>query len=165
MKIDFLNNIHREPARNDIEFGLCDDQNGEKAYSDITDRSKWVATVQNKNAISVVFTPVDNCLIENADLPCIGRCDGIVTTKKHLFFVEMKDKLADWMPHAKQQLEDTIKLFIKNHPNEFKGFRIKKAFVCNKAKTRFQTIMNEEQKQFYDTYKVRLHIEGNIVIK
>lgn len=33
MKVNFLENTCKEPTRNDSLFGLCDDQNGLKAYS------------------------------------------------------------------------------------------------------------------------------------
>lgn len=33
----------QEPTINESEFGLCDDQNGTKAYTNIDDQTKWIA--------------------------------------------------------------------------------------------------------------------------
>lgn len=47
MSVNFFKAECQEPPLTDDIFGLCDDQNGTKAYSNINDSSKWIATVKN----------------------------------------------------------------------------------------------------------------------
>lgn len=165
MKIDFLSNSFKETERTDTTFGVCDDQNGEKAYSDSTDPTKWIATVSNPLAASIAFTPIDKCLIKDTELPGVGRCDGMLTSSQHLFFIELKDQRSDWKNDAIKQLEDTVILFNSNHTEEERRqFKHKKAFACNKARRKFQEIDNEENLRFFRTYGVRLDIQARIII-
>ncbi len=34
-------------------FGICDDEDGKKAYTDIKNKSNWIATVHNINKLKV----------------------------------------------------------------------------------------------------------------
>ena len=47
MSVNFFEPSCQEPAFTHILVGLCDDENGTKAYTDITDPTKWVARVKN----------------------------------------------------------------------------------------------------------------------
>ena len=60
MNIDFFETCCKEPPRRDRQFGICDDQNGTKAYTDTADNSKWIAKITNNNEIHISFTPIDN---------------------------------------------------------------------------------------------------------
>jgi len=62
MSVRFFGTTCSEPSRNDERFGLCDDDNAERAYSDSADQSKWIATVVNEQQRPVVFTAVDHCI-------------------------------------------------------------------------------------------------------
>lgn len=165
MKIDFLSNSFKESDRTDTTFGICDDQNGEKAYSDSTNSTNWIATVNNPHAIAITFTPIDKCLIKDTELPGVGRCDGMLTSNQHLFFIELKDQRTDWISDAVKQLEDTVILFNQNHTEEERRqFKHKKAFACNKARRRFQEIDHEQNLRFFRQYGVRLDIQAQIII-
>jgi len=63
MNINFFEVKCKEPSGTEELFGICDDQNGAKAYTDTADLSKWIATVKNDNNIEVTFTAIDNCVI------------------------------------------------------------------------------------------------------
>jgi hypothetical protein len=65
MTLNFLNTPCAEPAREDNEFGLCDDQDGKKAYSSIANKDNWIATVKNNRRIKLRFTAVDKCVIQD----------------------------------------------------------------------------------------------------
>ncbi|KPA13298.1 hypothetical protein MHK_006475 [Candidatus Magnetomorum sp. HK-1] len=54
--MNFFEPSCQEPAINESKFGLCDDQDGTKAYINVGDIKKWIATVQNdrnKNGYNV----------------------------------------------------------------------------------------------------------------
>jgi hypothetical protein len=97
MNIDFLHNACREPERSDSCFGLCDDEQGKAAYSDPDNIDRWIATVHNPHTVALTFTPVDKCLMQDADFPGRERCDGILTSHEHLYFVELKNQKSSWI--------------------------------------------------------------------
>ena len=160
--MNFLDNEYREPARNNPLFGLCDNQDGEKAFSNIDTPEKWIARVKNDRELDVVFTPVDKCIIKDHEYEGRGRCDGLLTTTEHLYFVELKNQAKAWIPDAIKQLESTIDFFKENH--NIDDFKHKKAFACNKQRSRFQEIDNEQNLSFFRKHKVRLDIQAEILV-
>ncbi len=162
MSINFLNNACREDVRNEASFGLCDQQNGTKAYSNVDQPETWIATVKNDNCISLIFTPVDKCLILDHQYLGRGRCDGILTSDSHLYFIELKDQAKHWITAAIQQLDSTVEFFKANH--DINQFRHKKAFVCNKRRRHFQEIDNEQNLAFFRKHKVRIDVQAEILI-
>ena len=162
MKVNFLENICKEPAINDSLFGLCDDQNGQKAYSNTDNPIKWIATVKNEKGINLIFTPVDNCLIKSNEFIGRGRCDGLLTSNEHLYFIELKDQTKKWITQAVEQIESTIDFFKESH--DINSFRHKKAFVCNKQHRHFQEVDNEINLSFFRKHKVRLDIQADIIV-
>lgn len=92
MSINFYEASCQEPALTDALFGLCDDMAGTKAYTNITDISKWIATVKNDNNKSLVFTAIDKCIIKDHEYPHQGRCDGMLTSDVHIYFIELKNQ-------------------------------------------------------------------------
>jgi hypothetical protein len=165
MSVNFFETTCQEPPRTEKEFGLCDDQNGTKAYSDLNDISKWIATVINGNNISVTFTAVDNCVIafkaNGKDKESL--CDGMLTFNDTLYFVELKDQKSGWIPRAICQLTSTIEIFIINHSD--KTYRYKKVFACNKRHPYFQVIDSEMNREYYKTYGFRIDVQAEIIIK
>lgn len=133
--MNFFNANCQEPSINHKIFGLCDDENNQKAYTDIDDSSKWIAKVKNKNEIDLVFTAIDNCVIKNNEYLGRGRCDAMLTSTKHLYFIELKNVARRWINDAVEQLESTIQFFLDNH--DIDVYRHKKAFVCNKKHSPF----------------------------
>lgn len=162
MSLNFLENPCREPERTDIRFGLCDDQNGQKAYSDAENEARWIATIKNDQAIPLVFTPIDKCIIQDGEYPGHGRCDGMLTSSDHLYFVELKDQAKDWLQTAIDQLESTIKLFMEHH--DLNEFRHKKAYVCNKKHKHFRAFDTDLKLSFYNRYRVRLDAQAEIIV-
>lgn len=167
MSVNFFDTACQEPPRNDSQFGICDDQNGAKAYTDSTNQDRWIATVENNNKQAITFTAIDNCIIvlQPGTTDKESTCDGMLTFDNSLYLVELKDQLKAWLPKAKEQLENTIQLLHQHNSSELSQYTFKKAFACNKHHRRFVVIDNEEQKKLFDTTKFRLHVEATIKIK
>lgn len=144
------------------EFGLCDDQNTTCAYVDTATPEKWVATVRNPSRKAITFTAIDKCVIRDADEPERGRCDAMLTTDDLLYLVELKDQKTNWIPHAIEQLESTVR-FLREH-HDLTRFRHKKAFACNKRHKAFATIDNERQRRFFRTYGFRIDVQATVVV-
>ncbi|MDR1748909.1 MAG: hypothetical protein LBR47_07600 [Spirochaetaceae bacterium] len=143
-----------------MRFGLCDDQNGTAAYIDTENSNKWIATVINEKNIPLIFTVIDKGVIKDSEEPDRGRCDCMLTSKEHLFFVELKNKKPTWQIETIEQLESTIKFFIANHDST--GYRHKKAFGCNRKRPQFYVIESEIKARFYELYKFRIDLQGEI---
>ncbi len=162
MSLDFLNNHCKENTRQDTLFGLCDNQDAPNAYSDSADPDTWIATVINDNGIDLTFTPVDKCLIKDNEYPGRGRCDGILTSNQHLYFVELKDQAKNWISKAIDQLDSTVAFFKENH--DINQFRHKKAFACNKQHRHFQEVDNELNLAFFRKHQVRIDVQAEILV-
>ncbi len=161
--MNFFDPVCQEPAINESEFGLCDDQNGTRAYANINDRTKWIATVQNDNNKSLTFTAIDKCVLNDDEESDRGRCDGMLISysNEHIFFVELKVQAKNWIQSAINQLESTVRFFIENH--DISVYRYKKAFACNKKHPHFQEIDNELNLRFFRTYRVRIDLQARII--
>ncbi|MEI6410544.1 MAG: hypothetical protein WCR52_14235 [Bacteroidota bacterium] len=148
-------------------FGICDDQNATKAYTDGIDDRKWIATVINTYEIEISFTPIDNCIIilKTGTLDKESTCDGMLTFNDSIYLVELKkQKTGGWLPDAKRQLENTIELLNANH--NIDNIRFKKAYACNKKHPNFTVIDSEERKAFFQrTNGFRIDAQSKIVIK
>lgn len=160
--MDFFDASCQEPPFQHILFGICDDQNGGKAFTDITDPLKWVATVKNDNGKTLVFTAIDKCIIKDEEEKGRGRCDGMLTSDSLLYLVELKEAKPPWQEGAVDQLISTIQFLIEQH--DISAFRHKKAFACNKKRPRFQEIDNEFNLSFYRKYGFRIDIQAEIII-
>lgn len=166
MTIDFFETNCKEVARTSDIFGLCDDQDGSKAYSDEEDTSKCIAVVKNKSNNRIVFTAIDNCivLLKEGTKDKESTCDGMLTFAESLYLVELKNKSArGWISDAVGQLENTIKL-LKIHHN-IDHFRYKKAFACNKKRPHFVEIDTEAKLKFFRKYGFRIDVNAEITIR
>ncbi|HHE07959.1 MAG TPA: hypothetical protein ENL01_03560 [Chlorobaculum parvum] len=160
--MNFFDSACQEPARKDCLFGLCDDQDGTKAYTNTNDPSKWVATVQNDSKVELTFTAIDNCVIMSNEEYERRRCDGMLTSTRHIFFIELKDQRAGWKADAVAQLESTIQFFIENH--DINEFRHKKAFACNKKHQPFQIIDQETRLRFFRQCGFHIDVQARIIV-
>jgi hypothetical protein len=162
--MDFFETTCQEPTIDESIFGLCDDQMGAKAYTNIDDQTKWIATVRNNRNKNLTFTAIDKCVFNDDDEPDRGRCDGMLTSAEHehIYFVELKNDRKNWIPDAIEQLESTIKFFISHH--DIRVFKHKKAFACNKKHRHFHEIDNELNLRFFRTYRVRIDVQADIII-
>lgn len=162
MSIDFFKKGCTESPISEQRFGLCDDQNGTKAYTDTINPNNWIAIVKNENRTVLNFTAIDKCVIKDHEYPERGRCDVMLTSKDHIYFVELKKERYDWIQGAIEQLESTIQFFIENH--DITRFKHKKAFACNKRHTRFAVIDNELNLRFFKMYGVRIDAQAKIIV-
>ena len=167
MSVNFFETECKEEARNEKQFGICDDQNGTKAYTDTTDSTKWIAKVTNVKEIHVSFTAIDNCIIvlKEGTKDKESSCDGMLTFGQNLYLVELKKQgTGGWISDAKGQLENTIKLISENH--DLSNFRYKKAFACNRKHPSFTVIDTAERKSFFErTGGFRIDVQAEIVVK
>lgn len=160
--MDFFDSACQEPPIQEKLFGICDDGTSEKAYTDVLDPSKWIAKVKNEKQIELIFTAVDKCIIKDNEEKGRGRCDGMLTSDEHLYFIELKDELKNWKTDAIEQLESTISFFNQHH--DLSKYRHKKAFACNKKRKAFQVIDNEQNKRFFRQYGFRIDAQAEIII-
>ncbi|HEY0175188.1 MAG TPA: hypothetical protein VGC08_02350 [Pedobacter sp.] len=166
MSLDFLDSPCKEPSRNEKLFGLCDDQNGTKAYSDHLNSNNWIAKVINEDQVDVTFTPIDLCMniLKAHTNDQESTCDGMLTSENCLYLVELKEQgTGGWLPKATDQLESTIKLLTKNH--DLSGFRFKKAFPCNKRHPNFKVIDHAENLRFFRNYGFRIDAQLEVRIR
>ena len=162
MSLNFFEKNCQEPPLTNIEFGLCDDENGTIAYTDIADKTKWIATVKNDIQKSIVFTAIDKCVLFDIEHTGRGRCDGMLTSDNLLYLVELKNQIPPWQTHAIDQLESTIQFLVDNH--DISQFKKRKAFASNKKREAFVIIDNEFNKIFYKRTTFRIDIQAEIVI-
>ena len=167
MSVNFFETDCKEESRNEKQFGICDDQNGTKAYTDTTDSTKWIAKVTKIKEIDVSFTAIDNCIIvfKEGTNDKESSCDGMLTFSESLYLVELKKQgTGGWISEAKGQLENTIKLISENH--DLSNFRYKKAFACNRKHPSFTVIDTAERKSFFErTGGFRIDVQAEIVVK
>ncbi len=167
MSVNFFETDCKEDSRKEKQFGICDDQNGTKAYTDTTDSTKWIAKVTNVKEIDVSFTAIDNCItvLKKGTKDKESSCDGMLTFTESLYLVELKEQgTGGWISDAKGQLENTIKLISENH--DLSNFRYKKAFACNKKHPSFTVIDTAERKSFFNrTGGFRIDVQAEIVVK
>lgn len=160
--MNFFQTGCQEGPFNQKEFGICDDQNLTKAYVDLENREKWVATVKNPEQRPLTFTAIDKCVILDDEEAGRKRCDGMLTTSGLLYLVELKDKKSDWQTDAIAQLESTIQLLRATH--DLSAYTLKKAFACNKRHRVFAEIDNEQNLLFFRKYGFRLDIQATVLV-
>ncbi len=166
MSVDFFNTPCKEPTLTNEKFGICDNQDGTKAYTDIGDTTNWIASVINKNQIEVAFTAIDNCIIvlKEGTQDKESSCDGMLTFNNNVYLVELKNqKTGGWLPDAIGQLKNTIRLLKAN--NNLEEVKYKKAYACNRKHPNFQVIEDERKKKFLNETGFRLDVQAEIVIK
>ena len=162
MSIDFFQ-IGCQSNTSEILFGICDNQDGSPAFIDIANQNIWIANVKNDSVINVTLIAVDNCItILRVDGSMDSRCDAILTYPDNIIFLELKDERTNWITHAVEQIETTIKNFTDNH--DISVFRHKRAFASNKKHPNFRSSYLETYQKFYRKYAVRLNIEATIKI-
>lgn len=147
----------------EAQFGVCDDQNFTRAYVDTASQEKWVATVNNPSRHDVFFTAIDKCVLQDGDEPNRGRCDGMLTTDRALYLVELKDQRANWREHAVTQLFSTVEFLHQHHSAELQRFQYKKAFACNKRHPAFVVVQHEEKRRF-QRLGFRVDIQATVVV-
>ena len=146
-------------------FGLCDNQNGTRAFPDTNLANKdslWIAEVKNDNNLDIVFTAIDKCVLHDHEHEGRGRCDGMLTTTNHLYLVELKNQESPWQRHAIEQLDSTIQFLFDNH--DLSQYKKRKAFASNKKRDKFVVIDNEFNKAFFKRTTFRIDIQAEIVV-
>ena len=158
--INFFDPACQEASRSESEFGICD--GNPTAYSSTTNPEDWVAKVVNKSGLPVVLTAIDGCVIKGNELESQRRCDCMLTTSNHLYFVELKEVLKNWKSGAIEQLISTMEIFLKSHKDV--NFKHKKAFACNRKSPRFQENDHELNYQVFKKYGFRIDAQATVVL-
>lgn len=161
--MNFFNSQCQSGPYNQVQFGLCDDQNSTRAYVDTTSRAKWIATVDNPSQQAVTFTAIDKCVLQDGDELNRGRCDGMLTSDELLYLVELKEQQSSWQTHAVSQLLSTIEFLHQYHPAELSRFRYKKAFACNRRHPAF-AIIQQEVKRRFRSYGFHVDIQASVLV-
>jgi len=142
-------------------------KNGTKAYTNVSDKTKWIAKVNNDNDLAISFTAVDNCIIvfKEGTKDKESTCNGMLTFLNALYLIELKKQgTGGWLSDAKSKLENTIKLLNSKHNLE--EYNYKKAYACNKRHPSFTVINASERKAFFERTKgFRIDAQTEILIK
>lgn len=162
--MNFFNSDCQTAGITAARFGLCDDEAGDVAYVDEQNEADWIATVINNQGVVLTFTAVDKCVIKDGEQSGRGRCDAMLTSTEHLYFVELKSADRADNAHGKSQLVSTIEFFKERHGDRLAEFRHRKAFLCNNKKRPFIVMDNEEQKRFFREYGFRLDLQNEVLI-
>lgn len=162
MSLDFFKEDCQYPSITTNKFGLCDNQEGSKAYPDQSNEKNWIAEVRNDNNRKITCAAIDKCIIKDNELRLQGRCDLMLTSENLLYLVELKNQEPPWQSVAIEQLNSTIKLLMENH--DISQFKKRKAFACNKKRDKFVVIDNEFNKAFYKRTTFRIDIQAEIVV-
>ena len=163
MRINFFDTACQEPPITATIFGICDDQDGSKAYTDILESNTWVATVENPEAKTITFTAIDGCIeILRGDGNQERKCDAMLSYTDTIVFVELKDVNKRWIHDAIEQLEITIQNFRANY--DLSLYKHKRAFACNKKQPNYAVIEQVTKRHFFETYRVRLNVQAVIKV-
>lgn len=162
MSLNFFKEDCSYPPISDKNFGLCDDENGTKAYPTTINIESWIAEIKNENELQIVFTAIDKCVLTDSEYAGVKRCDGMLTTDQHLYLIELKNQIPPWQSGAIEQLTSTIDLIINSH--DISAYKKKKAFACNKKRERFVVIDNEFNLQLYRKTGFRIDIQTEIIV-
>jgi len=162
MSLDFFRVSCKYPPISNTVFGLCDNEDGSKAYPDLKNRENWIAEVKNDNQLEIVFTAIDKCVINDHEYGGVRRCDGMLTTNQHLYLVELKNQIPPWQSGAIEQLVSTIELLVGAHDLSF--YKKKKAFACNKKRERFVVIDNEFNLKLFKQTGFRIDVQAEIIV-
>lgn len=163
--MSFFGTSCSEIARNEEEFGLCDGQGLNRAFSTIHDPALWVAVVKNPTRGTITFTALDHCLDfrKNDTNDQESLCDGMLTFDNGLFLVELKAwRSSGWMSKAESQLRNSIALLREQH--DVSTFRLRKACICNKRRPNFHVIETARKRAFFDETGFRLDVNTTIAI-
>lgn len=149
-KVNFLKREYRiEEAQQSIRCGIVDGVNSAPAYTTLSLAEKWNATIENPQARTFQFVPVDNNIVYyKPDGNKERSCDGMVLVEENnlIAFVELKDVRKGGYADAINQLMTTIIVFLANH--QYDIFRFRRAYAANIAHPTFQYNMKDQIEDF-----------------
>jgi hypothetical protein len=168
--MSFFDSNCSENSRTDSLFGLVDPSenkdSNKRTFSTTESSETWNAKVINTDQLDVTFHAIDHCveIFKDNSNDQESLCDGVLTFNESLYLVELKRKNKDFIPEAKLQLENTIRLLVIS--GGIDKYKSKKAFISNSKHPHFRVIRSSEQKEFYDkNYGFRLDINYTIILK
>lgn len=152
---------------NKTEFGLYDAEDNTPVKINLTDKDLWNATVLNDKSKTILVTAIDNCIDlfrPNGEME--DRCDCMLTYDNTILLVELKNKRKNWQSEGLDQIENIVKIMIKQTPDFYCGFKKRKAVVANRKhqSPNFQEANIEQRQYFWSKYKMRIQFESEIKI-
>ncbi len=160
-KVDF--SLYEESVPSVDEFGLVDpdDKNGKGKVFISLDKAndKWGATVKySSQRFDYRFIPVDNNIeLKRDDGSDAPRCDAILTTRRTVCFIELKNQRKDFIPKAKKQILSTIDFF-----DRLEEYKTKLAYICNRKKEIANVSTKTGMNAFLKETGIPLKISSNI---
>lgn len=157
---------NREPARNDIHFGIVD-RDAEPYARSTADHADdpWDAIVKNPSAHMLHFIPIDRNIVIKKNGNQISLSEGLLhkMDNSYLAFVEIKNRKKSDFKHAKEQLASTINEFVNNHNPKVFGTR--KAYIADHRHPNFQVSHKVEMNEFRSKYGFRLLYQNTIEVE
>ncbi len=148
------------------KFGLCDIGTDLHARISILNEEKnfWLAKVLNQQSKEVTCIALDNC-IQRKSSSDISLCDFMLICDEIIYFIELKEIRKNRKTKAFNQIESTIKQYIKFESIKFYTFKKRKAYYANKKNQQFQVIESELKNKFRHKYKTQIDASYTIKIK
>lgn len=167
MSVDFLK-TDCQNTTNERKFGLYDAEDKTPVKIELTDEDLWNATILNNNRKNILVTAIDNCIDlfrQNGEMD--NRCDCMLTYNTTILFVELKNKRDSWQSEGLAQIENVVKIMMKEIPDFYNGFTKRKAIVANRKHQfpSFQESNIEQRQHFSSKYKMRIQFTAEIVVK
>lgn len=163
--INFLDRNWATRVGADIQFfGIYDPPRRRPTVSlDPLMQEQWIAVISNLSREEITFIAIDNGVLAQGELAGEPRCDCMILTRRHLYFIELKDRnnYADANSKGKKQLEATIALFRSLHPQDFLSRHVRRAYVCNRKALIPQRIFHAE-KEHFKRLGVRLYLQREV---
>ncbi len=152
MPVDFFSDpLSCNRSISHTQFGLCDPGGNLPAYADANTPASWIATVQNKNALTILIVPGDHCLpLVRSNGQMAQCCDVIMRTPGMIFFVELKDRRDPRSARRRgtEQLWETLLIFKENH--DLFAYARREAYVSNKRRPHATVPSPVKLQQFRD---------------
>lgn len=158
MAIDFFD-VNCITRTSEKIFGIHDIP---PAALDFTNDKIWIAWVDNEHEIEITFTAIDKCI--NIPWGEGERCEGMITYKDALIFVELKDAGGGkWPGKARSQLINTIRLFIRDVGLE--GYTRHYGHIANRQRPKFKSGGMKFSQEFEDETGFILRVSDVIKIE
>lgn len=162
MSLNFFKSDCQYPPIALKNFGLCDNQNGSKAYLDTANPDTWIAEIKNEGNLEIIFTAIDKCVLQDDEYKGRGRCDGMLTTDNHLYLVELKNQEPPWQKQAIDQLISTIQFLLDTH--DLSQYKKRKAIASNKKREKFVVIDSELNLSLFRKTGFRIDIQSEVIV-
>lgn len=149
------------------KFGLYDVEDGSPARLEHRHRHLWNAVILNPSGFHVRFTAIDNCIgIYRANGELERRCDCMLTYRRTMVLIELKNKRESWQQDGLMQIEAVLLRMKRDNREFYDRFPRRRAIVAN-AKHRiplFQSSNLAQREYFMRRYRTRIQFVSEILL-